>query len=471
MGPEMCGRICCFTQTANAALELIKAFAAHQQVQGGHMNPSYIKSQLLQLVSSMQEDPNPFVNNPGVDFTRKRKCSMSDILLCMLSMEAHSLSQEIRKFFPVNQPPTKSAFIQQRAKINEKAFLHLLQEINKRFPFKKTFHGYHLLACDGSDIDVPPEKGRALTYVRSNTPNVGYHQVHLNAIYDILEERYSDILIQPRSLINERNALCAFILRNTIPGKCLFIADRGYYSLKVLFHFIQSGHSFLLRMKSPGPANSFLSHFALPDSQEFDVTVSFNVSRNRKMRTLDSSCPFIYWHSERGNDNAFTEVDRDAVFHFSVRIVKLTFPNGQGEEYLLTNLPKESFEIKDLRLLYGMRWGIETSFRSLKNNVGLNHFHSIKYPFIIQEIYTRIITYNLTKLLVSCVRLSRGDTKYEYKVSFSDAVSITRHFLIHRIINAEILHMLQRYLVPVRPDRAFPRKIRSKRFVPLQYRT
>ena len=137
----------------------------------------------------------------------------------------------------------------------------------------------------------------------------------------------------------------------------------------------------------------------------------------------------------------------------------------------MTNLPKESFGIKDLRQLYGMRWGIETSFRSLKSNVGLNHFHSIKYPFIIQEIYARVITYNLTKLLISCVRMPRGDTKYEYKVSFSDAVSITRYFLIHRIINAEILCMLQQYLAPVRPDRIFPRKIHSKRFVPLQYRT
>lgn len=467
----MCGRIRCFIKTANAALELIKVFAAHKQVQGDRMNPSYIKSSFLQMVSSMQENSRPFVNNPGVDFTRKRKCSMSDIILSTLSMEAHSLSHEIRNFFPAKRLPTKSAFVQQRAKLNEKAFPHLFQEINMRFPFKKTFRGFHLLACDGSDINIPPEKGRTLTYVRSNTPGVGYHQVHLNAIYDVLEERYLDILIQPRSSINERNALCSFLLRNHIPGKCLFIADRGYYSLKVLVRFIQSGDSFLLRMKSPGPSNSFLSHFKLPDSQEFDVSLSFNISHNRKMRTVDSSCPFIYWHAERGNADAYMEGERNAVFHLSVRLVKLTLPDGQGEEYLLTNLPKESFGIKDLRQLYGMRWGIETSFRSLKSNVGLNHFHSIKYPFIIQEIYARVITYNLTKLLISCVRMPRGDTKYEYKVSFSDAVSTTRYFLIHRIINAEILCMLQQYLAPVRPDRIFPRKIHSKRFVPLQYRT
>ena len=202
------------------------------------MKPSYIKNSLLKTISFMSSDPSRFVVNPGVDFSRNRKCSFRSLMLLLLSMENHTLNREIRRFFKKLSMPhiTKSAFIQQRQKLNDAAFPFLFSAVNSIMPFRKTYRGYHLLACDGSDVNVPPLEQDISTCVASNTSGVTYHQFHLNAVYDILENRYTDILIQPRALANERQAFLTFVIRNPVPGKCIFIADRGYFSINVLAH-------------------------------------------------------------------------------------------------------------------------------------------------------------------------------------------------------------------------------------------
>ena len=47
-------------------------------------------------------------------------------------------------------------------------------------------------------------------------------------------------------------------------------------------------------------------------------------------------------------------------------------------ETLVTNLPADQYPPNKLKELYALRWGIETSFRSLKYTVGLLSFHSKK---------------------------------------------------------------------------------------------
>ena len=172
------------------------------------MKPSYIKNTLSKTISSMENDISSFVKHPGIDFSRKRCFSFSYLISFLLTLENHSLNRELRRFFSAKHVyiPTKSALVQQRSKLKEEAFCHLLSAMNQAFPFRKTFKGYHLLACDGSDINIPPLKDDDETRVPSNTPGVVYHQMHLNTLYDILEDRFADILIQPRACIDERAA-------------------------------------------------------------------------------------------------------------------------------------------------------------------------------------------------------------------------------------------------------------------------
>src|SRR5699024_7255543 len=70
-------------------------------------------------------------------------------------------------------------------------------------------------------------------------------------------------------------------------------------------------------------------------------------------------------------------------------------------ESIITNLPAEEFSLEDIKALYHMRWGIETSFRELKYAIGLTHFHSKKPDYIRQEIWARLILYNFCEAITT----------------------------------------------------------------------
>ena len=126
----------------------------------------------------------------------------------------------------------------------------------------------------------------------------------------------------------------------------------------------------------------------------------------------------------------------------------------------MTNLPTEEFTAQDIKSLYFSRWGIETSFRKLKYTIGLSSFHSYKAEFIKQEIWAKLIAYNLTETIVShTVVETRKDTKHSYKVNFTSAAHICRGFLrLNSWKNpADVMALISRKLIPVRNERSFPR--------------
>ena len=91
-----------------------------------------------------------------------------------------------------------------------------------------------------------------------------------------------------------------------------------------------------------------------------------------------------------------------SLYYISFRIVSFVLPNG-NTEVVYTNLPKEDFSTEELRELYNMRWGIETSFRDIKYAAGLLFFHSRKKDLVIQEIYAKLILYNFYELITGAI--------------------------------------------------------------------
>ena len=436
------------------------------------MKASYIKKKFFETIDSIVADPSPFVKRPGSDFTRTRLCPLRELVTFLLTMEAGTLNREIRRFFfkPASskkQPITKAAIIQQRDKLNDTFFPFVFSAVNKIRPFTKTLNGFHLLACDGSDLDIPAYKDDKETYVASNTEDVGYHQFHLNAIYDVLEQRYVDVSIQPRGEINERSALVDFIRQTSLPEKSIFIADRGYFSLNVLAHISVSKYHYVLRMNSDEASRAFIRRFNLPESDEFDVILDFDVTRSYKKCYTKKPDKFVCLKPDRPFDFIPTD-DKKSMFHVRTRLVKIKLSKG-NYEFLFTDLPHD-FGLEALKHVYHLRWGIETSFSHLKYNMALNSFHSKRRDFICQEIYARMILFNLTMLMVHCVNLPQRDCLLEYKVSISDAVITCRDYLHNRMSNDTVALLLIDNVTPIREGRTYPRKKHTKRVVPLNYR-
>ena len=98
-----------------------------------------------------------FVTHESSDFTRKsRKLSFKDTISFILSMAGKPIREELLDFFHYsNNPPTASALVQARSKISSRVFQYILNELNKAFPPDNLYKGYHLIAVDGSEMQIP----------------------------------------------------------------------------------------------------------------------------------------------------------------------------------------------------------------------------------------------------------------------------------------------------------------------------
>ena len=143
--------------------------------------------------------------------------------------------------------------------------------------------------------------------------------------------------------------------------------------------------------------------------------------------------------------------------------------NGQAP-YSLLHLDAEKFPPEELCFLYGMRWGIETSFRELKYTVGLLHFHAKKVENITQEIYARLIMYNFSELITSHVVIQKVKRKHPCKANFSIAVQVCRQFLRGNISPPDVEATIKQNVSVIRTGRHHPRNIVKKNAVSFTYR-
>lgn len=195
--------------------------------------------------------------------------------------------------------------------------------------------------------------------------------------------------------------------RYNSPVPSVFIADRGYESYNNMAHIQQIGQFFLFRIKDIN-GHGILRGFDLPESDEFDLHVSLTLTnkQNKITKTLckdrnhfrfspsNSTFDFLPADSKRSDPPSF--------FNLVFRIVRVeVIPDKY--EVLITNLPIDSFPPEKIKFLYSLRWGIETSFRSLKYSLGLLYFHSKKPEFILQEIFAKLTMYNFSQLIAASV--------------------------------------------------------------------
>ncbi len=435
-----------------------------------------LKALLLSLINGQKQNLTGLVSNPDIDFSRNRKIPYEKIILSLLTMEGTTLTNELLKQFGCDiSIATSSAFVQQRKKILPIAFEKLFQDFVSQTSQNNNYKGYRLLAVDGSDIQIPTNLNDtdSLFITEGRKP---YNLLHLNALYNLLSHTYEDAIIFKRKEAFENKALTEMVDRSAIREKSIVIMDRGYESYNNMAHVQEKGWFYLIRVKDFGKHKTGIVHgLELPDDDEFDEYIDLNLTRKQtnkmkklfheknKFRKIAHNKTFDYLPATSKKS------DETVLYHLPFRIVR--FPISENSyEVVVTNLGSEEFPPEELKKLYGMRWGIETSFRDLKYTVGLLHFHSKKVEYIFQEIFAGLIMYNFSELITSHVVIKNGNKKYEYKVNFSVAVHICREFLLKEIIPPDIETLIARYMTPIRPGRSRPREIRVKQAISFMYR-
>ncbi len=68
-----------------------------------------------------------------------------------------------------------------------------------------------------------------------------------------------------------------------------------------------------------------------------------------------------------------------------LRVVRFQIAEGIYEN-IITNLPSDEFPLEQIKHIYHLRWGQETSFRDLKHTIGTANFHSKSPEYIGFEI-------------------------------------------------------------------------------------
>jgi len=432
------------------------------KTKGGYimLYSNYQKSKLNDIIVDVSMN-SEFFRNPNSDFTRKRKLGFITTFKTILAMGGKTLDKELYDLFEFCKSiPSKSALVQRRDKILPEAFVHAFYEYSRQLRRFNKWHGYNLLAVDGSRINIARNPHDHDSYA-ARKKGKGFNALVLSTVYDLLNTQYTDAIIQGFNSQDERDALI-----NMIPNlfdNSIIIADRGYESYNVFAHFLESNQKFVIRVKDID-SNGILSGFDLPD-KEFDETITVNITKSQKKcynslmnyRLSPTSARFDF----------FTE--SDPVYSLTFRVVRLHLGEGKYQS-LITNLSSD-FTPDDLRYLYKLRWGIETSYRELKYSVGLVNFHAKKKDSIIQEIFARLTLHNFSKSIVQNIILMNRDTTHDYKINFVMAVYICRRSLrpvntISYNIEARIL----KYLTPIRMDRSFERNIKIQSYTSFIYR-
>ena len=432
-----------------------------------------VRSTLWGLIDEMAQNPSSYVNHsdPGKVFTRKRKWDFSTLVKFMLSMEGQSVNKEILKYFCFSADcPSASSFNQRRSLIKADAFQDLFYSFTSIYNQNPSlYNGYLLLACDGSDLAISPDPKESETYFVTKN-HKGYSQLHLNAMYNLLDKIYIDAWIQPRRKANEHEAFCAMVDRYKGPAKTIFLADRGYEAYNDIAHVMEKNQFFLFRCKDINSAG-ILAGFKkkLPEEGSFDLELEIILTRKYTNEVLEH--PEIYRLIEKRQYLTCIDVEKNPFYKMKFRAVR--FPISETEyECVLTNLPKEEFHLAEIKKLYAMRWGIETSFRELKYAVGLTHFHAKKREYISQEIWARLLLYNFCKIITKHVAVQKSTQKHIYQLNDTFAIQVCRYFISKMAEKSppDVETLIKKELLPVRPDRHYLRKVRSKGAVSFIYR-
>lgn len=440
-------------------------------------NSQEVKDLLIGIINKQKQDLTGLVCNPNVDFSRNRKIPYENMILSLLTMEGTTLTNELlRQFGCSATTATSSAFVQQRKKILPIALESLFHDFAAQTFREDNYNGYKLLAVDGSDIQIPTNLNDEHSLFITKEGVKPYNLLHLNALYNLLTHTYEDAIVFKRKEAFENKALTEMVDRSTIKGKVIVIMDRGYEAYNNMAHIQEKGWFYLIRVKDFGQHKTGILHgLDLPDAAEFDEYIDLNLTRKQtnemkklfqkknEYRKIAHNKTFDYLPSKSKKSDA------TVLYHLPFRIVR--FPiSDNSYEVVVTNLDATEFPPDSLKKLYGMRWGIETSFRDLKYTIGLLHFHSKKVEYILQEIFASLIMYNFSELITSHVVIEKGTRKYEYKVNFSVAVHICREFLLKVNIPPDIESLIARYITPIRPGRSRPREMKVKQAISFMYR-
>ena len=447
---------------------------------------SQVFNTLKKVIHILTAENGQYVRDPSRDFTRNRKISFEILVDMILRMAGNSLNLEVDKYFNhAVDAPTTSAFVQQRSKLSYSFFEDVFKLFNQECTDSQLFHGYRLLAVDGTDINLPRNPEDAGSFIKPHNCE-GYNLLHANMLLDLMSKTYFDCILQPKKKSDEQGAMFEMLSRNDFRGKNIVIMDRGYESYNTFGHFLEMKDVHCICRVRQGKGELRILQ-GIP-MRECDQMISRDVTTTQTNEDKRMKRIYICNGSTKGktlSPNTKTHRwDQASPYTLNLRVVRFRIadnPNEYGDiegnpnnyETLITTLPQDEFSVQEMKELYHMRWGIETSFRELKYACGLMNLHAKSKNSIYQEIFAHLIMYNFAQRIIQSAVISKSEEsarKYQYQVNFTLAIQLCRSFYAGNISAENILVKIRKHILPIRPGRKDKRNLHPTSFVSFLYR-
>ena len=220
----------------------------------------YVSYNMEKMKESIDdENLNSRCRKNDKDFTRNRKLTPKDLIFYTLNNRGKTTKMELYDFikqYNLDEVSTP-ALLKQREKLNEEIFKELNKEQLVRFykDFKeevKTYKGYVVTAIDGSDCEVPNTKETRERYKAINsTDDKRVARIKLSNIYDVLNGYVIDTSIAEYK--HGEVDLAIKHINNTDyinnQFKTIYVMDRGYFSLSMIYKLIKENKKFVIRLK------------------------------------------------------------------------------------------------------------------------------------------------------------------------------------------------------------------------------
>jgi len=307
------------------------------------------------------------------DFTRDRKMPFKKLVGFMINMVKSSTQTCLDRFFEMigqdDVHMSQQAFSEARQKIRWEAFRELFIAIVDHIytGFYRTWHGYRVMAIDGSKTQIPDDpKLREFFGTAGKGGTAATAQA--SALYDVFNNILVDAQIEPIGTDERELAMRHIAVLSEMPSfeKELILFDRGYASYELVDAMTSRGISFVMRVRRKFSVD-------IDRLEEGDHSVTLRKKGRRGIR---------------------------------VRVIKFTLSSGE-EEALITDIIDSRMGIKAFKGLYFFRWPIETKFDEIKNRLEVENFSGRTVEAIRQDFF---ITMLYVKCSGSCLLGSAGDS-------------------------------------------------------------
>lgn len=432
-----------------------------------------IKANLKKAIRQVSDQKEQWVLNSRTDFTRRKKLDFPAMLHFLLQIEGSTIRNELADYFRYRPDcPSPSAFCQQRLKIKPEALYMLFRTFTASCQGAR-WKGFRLLAVDGSTVYIPRNEKDASSYLFNGAGKKGWNCVHINALYDLVSGLYVDAAVHPGKKPGEQAALESMLDRLGEPGHSILIMDRGYESYQMVASLQARNIPFVLRVKKPSSNWGFLAKADLPGQGEFDLPFACRIAHASFFKGEKSRARMLGEGYKPGN-HCFSYVSKASpTYCFQpMGVVRCPgSPQAREPVYLLTNLPEGNFSSTEIKELYLLRWGVETSFRELKYALSLLHFHSKKRDLILQEIFAKLTMYNFSRMVTSLLESEvKPGKKHSRQANHTYAAKICREYFRGKVRPSDLKVLILRNTLPIRPGRHYERRPQKKQPRTFHYR-